>query len=376
MTHQGMTYFNATSWVGANALVRRSALEEIAIETIERGHKIKIYIQDRTMIEDTAATIDLVSRDWGLHSYPARLAFSATPPDFGSLLIQRRRWSNGGLLILPALARYMLQRPFGRFREGALRSHYMLGQAIESVAILVLTLSSVDDKLFSIWMPLVAVSYQIVYALDLVIAGYKYSDLPRVYALNLLLVPVRIGGTVQSLKQACTGRKQAFGRTPKVAERTATPILYLAAIYGLAVWCAYIVIKDMSMGRAAHAVFAFLNSAALLYGLWRYIGFRAALEDFWAHARSRGQIVWNKCVVLGPPLGAFVGLQRQRRSALIPRPVPIEPQSGERSGERFFGSIVAGDADRETRLSIAERLSALPPDFSAVESLAQALDGG
>ena len=40
---------------------------------------------------------------WRLFNYPERLSYSATPPDFGSLCIQRRRWANGGLLILPKL---------------------------------------------------------------------------------------------------------------------------------------------------------------------------------------------------------------------------------------------------------------------------------
>ena len=37
------------------------------------------------------------------YNYPERLSYSATPPDFGSLCIQRQRWANGGLLILPKL---------------------------------------------------------------------------------------------------------------------------------------------------------------------------------------------------------------------------------------------------------------------------------
>ena len=66
---------------------------------------------------------------WTLFNYPERLSYSATPPDFGSLCIQRRRWANGGLLILPKLRRQaqarrrMGQRP--RFGELFLRWNYM-----------------------------------------------------------------------------------------------------------------------------------------------------------------------------------------------------------------------------------------------------------
>ena len=52
------------------------------------------------MIEDTESSVDLGIKGWTLFNYPERLSYSATPPDFGSLCIQRQRWANGGLLIL------------------------------------------------------------------------------------------------------------------------------------------------------------------------------------------------------------------------------------------------------------------------------------
>src|SRR6266487_1671287 len=123
--HQGFTAFGGTYWVGANALLRKSALEDIAQADRERGFPITRFILDRTVIEDTESSIDLVSRGWQLYNYPERLAYSATPPDFGSLLIQRRRWANGGLIILPKLLRYLLRGP-SRARkavEGFFRCH-------------------------------------------------------------------------------------------------------------------------------------------------------------------------------------------------------------------------------------------------------------
>ena len=101
--HQGMTYYGATFWVGANAVIRKRALEDIVEVETAGGFEIRTYIQDRTVIEDTESSIDLGQHGWTLVNYPERLSYSATPPDFGSLVVQRRRWANGGLLILPKL---------------------------------------------------------------------------------------------------------------------------------------------------------------------------------------------------------------------------------------------------------------------------------
>src|SRR5699024_10213890 len=92
--HQGMTRYDATFWVGANAVLRKAALEDL--ETTDRSDGIEVhrYISDRTVIEDTESSIDLTVRGWRLHNYPERLSYSATPPDFGSLSVQRQRWAN------------------------------------------------------------------------------------------------------------------------------------------------------------------------------------------------------------------------------------------------------------------------------------------
>src|ERR1700761_1942466 len=108
--HQGMTYYGASFWVGANAVLRQAALDDIAETEYVGGYPIHRYISDRTVIEDTESTIDLAAGGWSLHNYPERLAYSATPPDFGSLAIQRHRWSNGGLLIVPKLLRCIARR--------------------------------------------------------------------------------------------------------------------------------------------------------------------------------------------------------------------------------------------------------------------------
>src|SRR5438132_1527835 len=127
MSHQGATLFGAGSWVGASALVRRAALDDIVQTVRGRGHPVVVYVRDRTLNEDTDTTVDLIRKGWTVYNYPERLAYSATPPDFGALLIQRRRWATGGLLILPNVFRYLRARPsLRRFCEAVIRTQYIL----------------------------------------------------------------------------------------------------------------------------------------------------------------------------------------------------------------------------------------------------------
>src|SRR3712207_4237577 len=83
IVHQGMTQYDATFWVGANAVLRKKALDDIVEVDYDGDFEIRRYIQDRTVIEDTESTIDLGVHGWRLVNYPERLAYSATPPDFG-----------------------------------------------------------------------------------------------------------------------------------------------------------------------------------------------------------------------------------------------------------------------------------------------------
>ncbi len=80
--HQGMTYNDATFWVGANAILRKRALDDI--EEIEYKGEFEIYryISDRTVIEDTESTIDL-----------RRAAGGSTTTPSGSPTAPRRRTS-------------------------------------------------------------------------------------------------------------------------------------------------------------------------------------------------------------------------------------------------------------------------------------------
>ncbi len=288
--HQGFTKYSATYWVGANALLRRSALEDISTVVEEHGNKITKYIQDRTVIEDTESSIDLIDRGWKLHNYPERLSYSATPPDFGSLLIQRRRWANGGLIILPKLLRHLFSGSnfFKKGGEGFMRFHYLTSITGVNIGLMLMLVLPFEENLRSIWLPLTAVPYFFLYGRDLVQSGYKIGDLPRVYALNLLLMPVNLGGVLKSIHQALTGKKIPFGRTPKVTNRTAVPSLYIISEIGILLYCFINSFVDTVSGRWLHAFFALMNGVIFLYAIIRYMGLKESakdLADWWITGR-------------------------------------------------------------------------------------------
>ncbi|HEY6004586.1 MAG TPA: glycosyltransferase family 2 protein [Anaeromyxobacter sp.] len=281
--HQGFTAYGATYWVGANALVRRSALEDIAVEGEERGFAVTRYIQDRTVIEDTESTIDLAARGWELYNYPERLAFSATPPDFGSLVIQRRRWANGGLVIIPKLVAYLLRRR-RPLSEATMRFHYLASITAVNVGLL-LVLAFPLTRAELLWLPFTAVPYYGMYLRDLRLLGYRWGDVARVYALNLLLIPVNLSGVAKSLHQAWTGEKIPFARTPKVTGRTAAAAGYVLAEYVLVLQWMTGAAFDFAARRWSHGAFAATNAAFLLFAIGAFIGFRESREDLLAPLR-------------------------------------------------------------------------------------------
>ena len=279
--HQGFTRFNATFWVGANAVLRKAALMDIRLEEEERGFPVARYIQDRTVIEDTESTVDLVHRGWRLYNYPERMSYSATPPDFGSLLIQRRRWANGGLIILPKLIRYLFSRPFRRSKvgEGVMRVHYLISITAVNFGLLLLLMYPFEEAMRNIWLPLSALPYFYLYGRDMVHLGYRWSDLPRVYALNLMLVPVNLGGVLKSVQQGVSGKKIPFGRTPKILGRTAAPRMYVLAELGLVVYIFFAASMDLLSGKYVHSAFSLANGILFLYVIWRFIGVKESKQD-------------------------------------------------------------------------------------------------
>ena len=288
LIHQGFTRSNATFWVGANALLRRRALEDIRTDRPERGYRISRFIQDRTVIEDTESSVDLIRSGWRLHNFPERLSYSATPQDFGSILIQRGRWANGGLLILPKLFGYLARAPrsLQTLCEGVMRFHYLSSTTAVNIGTLILLLYPFEENLRDFWLPLSAVPYFFFYGRDLIQAGYAFGDLVRIYALNLMLIPINLGGVLRSIDQGLTGKRIPFQRTPKICGRTTAPARMLLAEYLLTLYASVGAVVDALTGRWLHAFFSSVTAAALLYAVVRLIGLKAAREDL---ALSRRQ---------------------------------------------------------------------------------------
>ena len=66
MIHQGFSAHDATFWVGANAVIRKRALDQIATTSWEEGLPRHRYVHDRTVIEDTESSVDLAAAGWTL----------------------------------------------------------------------------------------------------------------------------------------------------------------------------------------------------------------------------------------------------------------------------------------------------------------------
>jgi cellulose synthase (UDP-forming) len=283
--HQGMSYYNSTFWVGANAVIRKRALEDIVETEFVGGFEIKRFVQDHTVIEDTESSIDMALHNWRLVNYPERLSYSATPPDFGSLVVQRLRWANGGLLIFPKLLKLRhLRKHQGHplpLAEFFVRTNYMVSIAWSSFGLVLLLAYPYDGRLLSPLVLLAAAPYFIAMAMDLKYCRYNYTDIFRIYGFNLILLPVNIAGTLKSLQQAITTKKIPFARTPKVKNRTATAWLYLVSpllIIGFSLFTLWRNIEGENWGNAAFAGF---NAFAATWAVVAYIGVKNMMVDLW-----------------------------------------------------------------------------------------------
>jgi len=283
--HQGMSYYGATFWVGANAVIRKRALDDIAETEWIGGFKVRRFIQDRTVIEDTESSIDLTLHGWSLVNYPERLSYSATPPDFGSLIVQRRRWANGGLLILPKLWAQTRERKHrGELvsrNEILLRLNYMASITWASVSLILMLAYPFDGQLLSPFVVLAALPYFICMASDLKYCGYKRTDILRIYGFNLILLPVNVAGVLKSLQQALTSKKIPFARTPKVKNRTISPLLYIIVPLLIVAFSVFTFWRDEQTLNWANAAFACFNALTASWAIVAYIGIWNVLVDIW-----------------------------------------------------------------------------------------------
>src|SRR6202050_753665 len=272
IVHQGLTYYDATVWVGANAVIRKRALDDIAETSYIGDWEIRHYIRDRTVIEDTESTIDMGIHGWRLFNCPERMSYSATPPDFGSLCIQRRRWANGGLLIMPKLHRQSRAR-----RAQGQRPRFSL---------LVLLAFPCSAALISPLLGLVALPYFLAMASDLRYCGYKRLDVLRIYGFNLVLLPVNLAGTISSVIQGITASKAPFARTPKVRNRTVVPAFFVIAPYLLIALAGFTFYVAYRHDRVENMAYAALNIILACYAVKAFIGLRNSVVDVCIHGLS------------------------------------------------------------------------------------------
>ncbi len=355
IVHQGLTHYDATFWVGANAILRKRALDDICEVDYEGDWEIRRYIQDRTVIEDTESTIDLGVHGWTLYNYPERLAYSATPPDFGSLCIQRQRWANGGLLILSKLSKQVKARRKrdepNRFGELFLRVNYMASIFWASLCLIIMLCYPFNSGLLNPILLLVALPYFFVMAGDLAYCGYKRTDVFRIYGFNLILLPVNLSGSFASMLQLVTGEKSAFKRTPKVRDRTTARAFYILAPAALVALSAYTIALDLRLSRWENLVYALLNAVLAGYAIVAFVGVGNCLVDLWLQVRG-----W---------------LYRP-----VPAPAPVATGAVGTDGVDWASVLYYGNTESAETAVISERRAALEPVGSGAEVDAALLDDG
>ena len=222
---------------------------------------------------------------WTLVNYPERLSYSATPPDFGSLIVQRRRWANGGLLILPKLFAQITARKRRNdnvsLTEILLRLNYMASITWASFGLIFLLAFPYDGRLLSPFVLLAALPYFLAMASDLHYCGYKRTDVLRIYGFNLILLPVNLAGVLKSLQQALSGKKIPFARTPKVKDRTVSPMLYVITPLLIVGFSIFTLWRDTISHNWGNAAFAGFNAIVASWAIVAYIGLGNSLVDIW-----------------------------------------------------------------------------------------------
>ena len=193
----------------------------------------------------------------------------------------------------------------GRLAGLAIRFHYLASLAYGPVAVLLMLLYPFEDTMDGLFLPLTALPYFLAYGRDLVALGYRWRDLIGVYALNLLLVPIHFAGSFASIRQAITGRKVPFRRTPKVVGRIGAPRPFVLVVWALPVWCGLGAAVDLWLGNKLQGGFAALNGLMFGYAALIFVGARASLEDLFG--TSSRLVAWlNRRLDTGGKGGSVV----------------------------------------------------------------------
>jgi hypothetical protein len=122
--------------------------------------------------------------------------------------------------------------------------------------------------------------------LDLRWLGYRKRDIFSIYGFNLLLLPVNIIGTVESIVQMIGGHKLAFARTPKVANRTPAPLALLCVVGTFFVWSVWTLRNDVIDQDYLHMIFTVANLAMLSAGCVWFIGITNFFSDIFYNLKN------------------------------------------------------------------------------------------
>lgn len=324
LIHQGSSHFGAAYWVGANAILRTRALQDIATIREEGEVRITVFIQDKTVIEDTGSTIDLHERGWHVHNHFDPMAYSATPADFGALAIQRKRWANGGLILFFDLLRCHFRKSgaIRRLPQLLIQTHYLLSPAIGNIGILGLMLLWTSTPHAIFWTPLFMLPYFLLYMADLKRMGYRWWDLFGVSSINLILLPVNLAGIVASIWQMLGGRRHQFMRTPKLPSRSFIPpyaFLFNLAILMLMVGYVFSGLRD---DKLMGTIIPTLNIVFYTYGTYRFVGIRDGFSDLglWSLQvlRFATKVLCSNSTLPTPVLPSKVGSSAAQPSITLP----------------------------------------------------------
>ena len=229
--------------------------------------------------------------DWRLFNYPERLSYSATPPDFGSLSIERRRWANGGLLILGKLHRTSRARRAAGNRikrsELFLRWNYMASISWSSTSLPVLLAFPFSATLISPLLGVIALPYFIAMASDLRYCGYKPAR--RVPHLRLQPHPARRQpGRHPLLHRPGHHRVQGTLRPhPQVfATAPSSPRSFSLPRTSSSAWPASTLYHAYVNHLTENTFYAAMNVVLACYAVVAFIGLRNSLVDLWIHGTA------------------------------------------------------------------------------------------
>ncbi len=130
------------------------------------------------------------------------------------------------------------------------------------------------------------------------------------YGFNLVLVPINLAGATATLVQAITASKPVFARTPKVRNRTVTPLVFVVAPYLLVGLAAFTAVVSYRHHAWENMAFAGLNLLLVSYAIVAFIGLGHSVVDAFTHlksflyrpARSHPRQLWSRRPRQLPPV--------------------------------------------------------------------------